>query len=119
MKKYVLFLLLASVAFSCQYSTQQKEDKAKAETISASEVAGENLKFTTLDVKGMTCTGCENTVKKSVTELGGIIEVTASHKDGKATVEFDASKTSIEDIQKAIKNKGYDVTNYKFSKKTE
>lgn len=119
MKKIMLFMLLSTIAFSCQYSMQDKEKQSKAETIDATQVAAENLKLTTLEVEGMTCTGCENTIKKGVTHLGGIVKVTASHNDGKATVEFDAGKTSIEDIKKAIEDKGYEITNFKFSKKTE
>lgn len=60
-------------------------------------------------VKGMTCSGCEEHVKHAVNELDGIIEASASYKDGKAVINYDASKTSPEKIKEAINSTGYKV----------
>jgi copper chaperone CopZ len=57
----------------------------------------------------MTCGGCENAVKRSVSTLPGISAVTASAKDHRVTVDFDAAKTTREAIEQAIENAGYEV----------
>ena len=61
----------------------------------------------------MTCTSCEVHVNHAVNELDGIIEVNSSYKKANATVKFDNSKTSIEEIEKAINSTGYKVTDKK------
>jgi copper ion binding protein len=66
-------------------------------------------------VKGMTCSGCENTVMKSVKKLDGIAEVLASHEKETAVVKFDTSLVNPAEIEKAIVAAGYTVEG--FSKK--
>ncbi len=58
-------------------------------------------------VEGMTCGGCEAGVRISVEKLDGVEEVEASHKEARATVTYDASKVSPEQIVEAIKKLGY------------
>ena len=69
------------------------------------------------EIKGMTCTGCEEHVKHAVNELDGIVEVSANYEEGKAQVKFDASKVSVEDVKKAIDATGYSVTKYQLATK--
>ena len=57
----------------------------------------------------MTCKGCENTVKRKIGELEGIVEVTASHTNKNAVIKFDAEKVSADDIAAVIVNSGYKV----------
>ena len=63
----------------------------------------------TLNVHGMTCGGCENAVKRAVSMVGGVSAVTASHKDHRVTVDFDAATTNRAAIAKAIEKAGYEV----------
>ena len=63
----------------------------------------------TLNVNGMTCGGCENAVKRAVSMVGGVSAVTASHKDRRVTVDFDAATTNRAAIEKAIEKAGYQV----------
>ena len=63
----------------------------------------------TLDVRGMTCGGCENAVKRAVSMLAGVSNVTASHSQNKVTVTFDPSKTDRQTIARAIETAGYQV----------
>lgn len=74
-------------------------------TINQSAVVTVNL-----SVKGMTCTGCENTVKKGVSEIPGVLDVSASFQEGRATVKFDTTLTDKEQISEAIAKSGYEVT---------
>jgi copper chaperone CopZ len=62
-----------------------------------------------INVKGMTCTGCEETITENVTSLGGIISSEVSHIDGIARIEFDSTLTTIRDFTNAIEKSGYHV----------
>ncbi|QXP84587.1 heavy-metal-associated domain-containing protein [Methylococcus sp. ANG] len=62
-----------------------------------------------LQVTGMKCGGCENTVTKTVTALDGVTSVTASHKENRVDVEYDPARIDPEAIRKAIAGQGYTV----------
>lgn len=65
-----------------------------------------------LFIDGMTCTGCEYSVNHSLTSQKGVIEATSSYEAGKASVKFDKSKVSIEQLSDAVEKKtGYQVIN--------
>jgi mercuric ion transport protein len=72
-----------------------------------------NIQTVNFDVKGMTCASCEQHVIHAVNELEGIINVVASFDNANAKVEFDNSKTTKDDIEKAINSTGYKVLNTK------
>lgn len=60
-------------------------------------------------ISGMTCQGCEEEVKHEVNKLTGIIKADVSYEKGTAEIQFDKSKTNIEEITKAINSIGYKV----------
>ncbi|MFD1604792.1 mercuric transport protein MerTP [Flavobacterium artemisiae] len=64
-------------------------------------------------ISGMTCASCEKHVNHEVNKLTGIINSDANYTNGNAVVEFDNSKTTITEIEKAINSTGYKVTNKK------
>ncbi|QNR23208.1 mercuric transport protein MerTP [Croceimicrobium hydrocarbonivorans] len=68
------------------------------------------LKSMVFSVSGMTCTGCEEHVHHEVNKLDGIVQVQASYESENAIVQFDTSRTSILEIEKAINSTGYKVT---------
>jgi copper chaperone CopZ len=72
-----------------------------------------NIHTVDFTISGMTCTGCEEHVNHEVNKLPGIIQSTTSYEKGNAIVEFDSSKTSTAEIEKAINATGYSVTGIK------
>lgn len=72
-------------------------------------IESSNVTEANFDIEGMTCQGCEEHIKNAVAQLRGYIEATANHETGKATVKFDKSKNTIEDIVTAINKTGYKV----------
>jgi copper chaperone len=62
-----------------------------------------------LTVTGMTCGGCENAVKRALSMLPGISNVSASHSENRVTVDFDPSAVNREAIRKKIESAGYQV----------
>ncbi|KAB1065123.1 mercuric transport protein MerTP [Salibacter halophilus] len=73
----------------------------------------QNVQTATFFVNGMTCTGCEEHVSHEVNKLDGIVDVKASYENENAIVQFDSSKTSVGEIEKAINSTGYKVTDIK------
>lgn len=67
------------------------------------------MKKVELKIKGMYCVGCENRIKDALVSMTGVKDAKVDYTTEKATVEFDATKTSIKNIMKTIKNLGYDV----------
>lgn len=63
----------------------------------------------TLNVEGMSCSHCENAVKKSVGGLNGVISVEVDLKGKKVTVEYDPDKVTVDTIKDTIEDQGYDV----------
>ena len=63
----------------------------------------------TLTVTGMTCGGCEHAVRRVVSMVDGVSSVTASHRDNRVTVEYDAARTDRTKIEHAIETAGYTV----------
>ncbi|GCD78942.1 mercuric transport protein MerTP [Schleiferia thermophila] len=61
-------------------------------------------------IRGMTCSGCEEHINHQLSTLPGILHTTTSYRKGNAIIEFDPSRTEINEIQKAIEKAGYTVT---------
>lgn len=62
-----------------------------------------------LNVKGMSCSHCENAVKNAVIALEGVDQVGVSLEEKTVTVEYDASIVTLEKIKFEIEDQGYDV----------
>jgi copper chaperone len=61
----------------------------------------------TLNVKGMSCDHCVNSVEGAVKKLGATAKVDLN--TGSVAVEFDESKITLEVIKETIEDQGYDV----------
>lgn len=62
-----------------------------------------------LKVTGMTCSGCTSKVMKMLKEVNGVSDVDVSLAAGEATVKFDDSLTSTDQLKSTIKSAGYGV----------
>ena len=62
-----------------------------------------------LDVKGMTCAGCEASIEHKVGLLEGVKSVDAIYSEGSATIEYLPSKLEERTIIEAINKTGYTV----------
>ena len=63
-----------------------------------------------LTVTGMKCGGCENIVKTKLSAVNGVQTVSASSKDKRVTIEFDADKTQLAQLKQTIQAAGYTVS---------
>jgi copper chaperone CopZ len=65
------------------------------------------MEHLTLTVTGMSCGGCENSVRHAVASIAGVRDVSASHKENRVVVEYDPARTDRTAIAKAIRDAGY------------
>ncbi|KOP79430.1 copper resistance protein CopZ [Lysinibacillus sp. FJAT-14745] len=63
----------------------------------------------TLNVQGMSCGHCVNSVEKSVGALTGVEQVKVNLADSLVDVAFDETQVSLEQIKETIDDQGYDV----------
>ena len=62
-----------------------------------------------LKVTGMTCGGCENSVRRTLQQLDGVEDVAASHTAGTVGVRFDPGKVTPSLLKERIELLGYTV----------
>jgi len=63
----------------------------------------------TLNVQGMSCGHCVNSIESSVGNLNGVKSVKVHLDNNTVDVEFDSGAVSLEDIKNEIEEQGYDV----------
>ena len=63
----------------------------------------------TLNVKGMSCGHCINSIEGNVGKLSGVTTVKVNLDSRTVCVEFDPNEVSIDKIKETIDDQGYDV----------
>jgi mercuric ion transport protein len=62
---------------------------------------------TTFKVSGMTCAGCETTIKLALEQTPGVRAAEVSYDRGEAVVEYDPNVTNTDKLRAAINETGY------------
>ena len=62
-----------------------------------------------IQVSGMTCGGCTNSVTRALKAVRGVSEVNVSLSAGEATVQYDDRQTSPDQLKAAVRGAGYGV----------
>ncbi len=104
----IAITLFAAISISFPYYAHIFYPDNKKEVIVTNKTDIQKVHF---KVKGMTCAACEEHIDHTVNELDGIINASSSFENGTAEIEFDNTKTSKEEIEKAINSTGYTVVN--------
>jgi len=60
-----------------------------------------------LKVEGMDCQGCVQSVTRMLSGLPGVHKVEVSLEKANASVTYDAAKSSVADMKKAVERAGY------------
>lgn len=74
------------------------------------ESKNENPQRVTLGITGMTCAACSNRVEKSLSRVDGVKSAAVNPANEKATIVFDESKTSVDELISRVQKTGYGVT---------
>lgn len=67
------------------------------------------MKQQTITVLGMSCGHCKNAVEKAAKGLNGVTAATVDLAAKTLKVEFDETKTSLDQIKSAVEEEGYTV----------
>jgi mercuric ion transport protein len=67
----------------------------------------ETIKKEAYLVEGMTCSGCERTISKVVSNIEGVAAAKADLNTSTVSVEYDPSKVTIDRIKEAVNKVGY------------
>ena len=65
------------------------------------------MKEISLKIEGMHCNGCSARLEKVLNNFDGVKNAKVSFEDKQAVINFDESKTSIENIKEAIEDAGF------------
>ncbi|WP_373753125.1 heavy-metal-associated domain-containing protein [Neisseria weixii] len=64
----------------------------------------------TLNVEGMTCSGCVKSVTRILENTDGVAKAEVSLENKSAVIEFDATKTNVDALIEAIEDGGFDAS---------
>ena len=109
-KSAIILLVMVFILAGC--GKTENTDKTKSDKQSAGEQnvqPSANDKSIEIHTSGMTCTGCESTIKNSVKKVDGVKEVNADHKSQLVKASYDPAKTNPEKIKEAIVAAGYKI----------
>lgn len=67
------------------------------------------MKTETMKVSGMSCGGCAINVAGALKAVEGVSDAHVSLEKKEATVEFDETRTSAEQLKSAIRHAGYEI----------
>lgn len=73
------------------------------------ESKNKNITTLTVPVIGMSCASCAGSTETIASQAEGVIQASVNYGTGNLTVTFNSTKTSIETIQQAIREGGYDI----------
>ncbi len=64
----------------------------------------------TIQVIGMSCTGCASSVERALKCVHGVQNAIVDLKEEQATITFDIGVATIEDLKRAIEDTGYETS---------
>jgi len=108
-----LFAAIIVVSMTSCGGGGTKAEKQPEATVMADEDHA-HLHYIQVSVEGMTCEGCQNTVKGAITTVQGVDSAMASFTDGRALAGYAETTPDTAAIRAAITGAGYKVTGFTF-----
>ncbi len=68
-----------------------------------------SMERVTMKIDGMTCGGCESSIKTALERLDGVQVLEASHEEGTVELFYDSDRAGRDDLVGAVEEAGYDV----------
>ncbi len=90
---------------------EEEEEGEESPSSGAQEIGGRSS--VTLDIRGMSCASCAAKIEKALRSIDGVIKAEVNLAAERATVWFDASKTSPLEFIRAIEGLNYSVPSQK------
>ena len=108
MEKSVVNLATEKLSVKYDEAVLNEADIQKA-VADAGYTAVSNLVKKTLNIEGMTCASCAQTIEKATQKLPGMQEAAVNLATEKLTVKYDPSALNLSDITKAVSEAGYEA----------
>ncbi len=112
----IALAIVTAVFFAgCGKTDNQTADTKSDKQEENKETGNKTLEVTSTDkaieihTSGMTCTGCEKTIKAKVKKIEGVRDVIADFKSNTVKASYDPGRTNPEAIKEAITSAGYKV----------
>lgn len=64
----------------------------------------------TINIEGMTCMSCVNTITETMSSEVGVLNITVSLEENNAIIRFDSSKTNVTNLCNRIEDMGFDAS---------
>lgn len=123
-KLTIILILILVFSLSCKNTKEAEIKTVEAGTvehpIAKTETEIQNYAAASLTIKGMTCEmGCAKTIEKKLAKLDGVGSAKVDFENELATVTFDVTKISAEDLKNAVSAAGskYSVEGLEILKK--
>jgi Cu+-exporting ATPase len=68
-------------------------------------------KFAELKIAGMVCAACSSAIEKALGNLEGVYRAQVNLATEYASIEYDPEKVNLTDLEKAVRDAGYEVIN--------
>ena len=110
----LVVIVIAAMTSACPRDQDASRSPDTASSATASQIpqalAPVDTQHVVLAVKGMYCTSCEQTVGTMLRRTAGVLRAEVSVEKAEATVSYDASRTSPDQLIKVVKTLGYDAS---------
>ncbi|UCG84711.1 MAG: cadmium-translocating P-type ATPase [Dehalococcoidia bacterium] len=90
-------------------SLYEAVEKAGYGVIEKPKAGGQRLDKVTFSLTGMHCASCAAAIEGSLNDLVGVSRTTVNFANEKAYIEYDPEQVSIQSLEQAVRNAGYDV----------
>ena len=98
----VSLALIKEAVTKVGYKIRDEEGAAPTRKVSGAKRAD-------IQIGGMSCASCAMTIESALKGLDGVGKASVNFASSKATVEYDAGKVTLHDMEKAVKDAGYRV----------
>lgn len=68
-----------------------------------------------LEIRGMTCSKCEDAIKAAALKCIGVKDAKVSHKEGKATIKANFFKVDVNELRDVVEGTGFSVSTMYFN----
>lgn len=103
MKASILFFIVVAFAIaSCAQETKKTKPTTPKEQTKTT--AMQKVK---MPVDGMVCNACQSNVKKAIKSIAGVSDVEVDLEKKFAVFTYDPQKINVEQVQKAVNDKGF------------
>lgn len=98
-----MLVTFVAISFSSCAQQSKKEEKTTPQE-QTKQVVMQTVK---MPVDGMVCNACQSNVKKTIKSIDGVSDVEVNLEKKFALFTYDPKKVKLEQVQKAVNDKGY------------